>query len=327
MAECGSCHAKNWLSADVAPFEPTPCSKCGHPVIVPTELRNFEVRQIVASGGMGTVYRAFDTKLERTVALKMLKREVADDQQVLESFYREARATAALNHTNIIHIYSFDEYNGSPYIVMELADHGSLDSMIIRDTYVHELTVLDVGIKVADALDSALQHNLLHRDIKPGNILFNEYGEPKLVDFGLARQAEEGAEYEATIWGTPYYVAPEKIQRAGEDFHSDMYSLGGTLYHALTGHVPFEAETVEQVVAGHVHTPLTPPNDVRTDISQPTSDAIATAMAKDPGQRFATYFDFKMALEAARAQYLIRHQSSSTGSEESGTKKRSWWRS
>jgi serine/threonine protein kinase len=327
MAECGSCHAKNWLSADVAPFEPTPCSKCGHPVIVPTELRNFEVRQIVASGGMGTVYRAFDTKLERTVALKMLKREVADDQQVLESFYREARATAALNHTNIIHIYSFDEYNGSPYIVMELADHGSLDSMIIRDTYVHELSVLDVGIKVADALDSALQHNLLHRDIKPGNILFNEYGEPKLVDFGLARQAEEGAEYEATIWGTPYYVAPEKIQRAGEDFHSDMYSLGGTLYHALTGHVPFEAETVEQVVAGHVHTPLTPPNDVRTDISQPTSDAIATAMAKDPSQRFATYFDFKMALEAARAQYLIRHQSSSTGGEESGTKKRSWWRS
>lgn len=329
MAECGSCHAKHWLSSDLAPFEPSPCSKCGHPVIVPTMLCNFEVRQVVASGGMGTVYRAFDTKLERIVALKMLKREVADDKQVLESFYREARATASLNHTNIIHVYSFDEYNGSPYIVMELADHGSLDSMIIRDSYVHELTVLDVGVKITDALDSALQHNLLHRDIKPGNILFNEYGEPKLVDFGLARQAEEGAEYEATIWGTPYYVAPEKIQRQGEDFHSDMYSLGGTMYHALTGHVPFEAETVEQVVAGHVHTPLTPPCDVRTDISQATSDAIATAMAKDPAQRFATYFDFKMALESARGHFLRQRQSSSTGEVDAGTKKgiRSWFRS
>jgi eukaryotic-like serine/threonine-protein kinase len=327
MAECGSCHAKHWLSSDLPPMEPVPCSKCGHPVIVPTLLRNFEIREVVASGGMGTVYRAFDVSLERTVAIKMLKREVADDKQVMESFYREARATASLNHTNIIHVYSFDEHNGSPYIVMELADHGSLDSIIIRDGFVRELTVLDVGIKVADALESALQHNLLHRDIKPGNILFNEYGEPKLVDFGLARQAAEGAEYESTIWGTPYYVAPEKIQRQGEDFHSDMYSLGGTLYHALTGHVPFEAETVEQVVAGHVHTPLTPPNDVRTEISQATSDAIATAMAKDPAQRFTTYFDFKMALEAARAQFLLQNQSSAAPDEEEGKgRSRSWWR-
>jgi serine/threonine protein kinase len=244
---------------------------------------------------------------------------MADDQQVMESFYREARATASLNHTNIIHVYSFDEHEGSPYIVMELADHGSLDHLIIRDSVVPELQVLDVGIKVASALESALQRNLLHRDIKPGNILFNEYGDPKLVDFGLARQAEENEEYEAAVWGTPYYVAPEKIQRRGEDFHSDMYSLGGTLYHALTGHVPFEAETVEQVVAGHVHTPLTPPCDVRPEITQLTSDAIATAMAKEPTQRFATYGQFQMALENARSQLLVeslKHQQHG----------RSWWR-
>jgi len=309
----------------MAPLEPVSCNKCGHPVIVPTRIRNFEVREVVASGGMGTVYRAFDVSLERTVAIKMLKREVADDKQVMESFYREARATASLNHTNIIHVYSFDEHHGSPYIVMELADHGSLDSLIIRDSFVQELTVLDVGIKVASALEGALQHNLLHRDIKPGNILFNEYGEPKLVDFGLARNAAEGAEYESTIWGTPYYVAPEKIQRQGEDFHSDMYSLGGTLYHALTGHVPFEAETVEQVVAGHVHTPLTPPRDVRTDITQLTSDAIAISMAKDPAQRFATYGQFQMALENARSQYLlqgVKSQQENEGKHQG----RSWWR-
>jgi serine/threonine protein kinase len=287
-------------------------------------LRNFEVREVVASGGMGTVYRAFDSQLERMVAIKMLKREMADDKQVMESFYREARATASLNHTSIIHVYSFDEHAGSPYIVMELADHGSLDSWIIRDGVVPELNVLDIGIKVASALESALHRNLLHRDIKPGNILFNEYGEPKLVDFGLARQAEQNEEYEAAVWGTPYYVAPEKIQRQGEDFHSDMYSLGGTLYHALTGHVPFEAETVEQVVAGHVHTPLTPPNDVRVEISQLTSDAITIAMAKDPGQRFTSYGEFQMSLENARSHFLIdsqKHQG-----DDRKNQGRSWWR-
>lgn len=274
---------------------------------------------------MGTVYRSFDVSLERMVAIKMLKREMADDKQVMESFYREARATASLNHTNIIHVYSFDEHEGSPYIVMELADHGSLDSWIIRDGLVPELNVLDVGIKVASALESALQRNLLHRDIKPGNILFNEYGEPKLVDFGLARQAEQNEEYEAAIWGTPYYVAPEKIQRQGEDFHSDMYSLGGTLYHALTGHVPFEAETVEQVVAGHVHTPLTPPCNVRGDVTQLTSDAISIAMAKDPNERFASYGQLQMALENARSQLLLeglKHQQQAERKEQG----RSWWR-
>lgn len=305
-------------------LEPTPCNKCGHPVIAPTMLRNFEVREVVASGGMGTVYRAFDTKLERMVALKMLKREMAQDAQVMESFYREARATAALNHTNIIHIYSFDEHERAPYLVMELADHGSLDSWITADGVVPELNVLDIGNKVASALDSALQHNLLHRDIKPANILFNEYGEPKLVDFGLARAAEAENEYESSIWGTPYYVAPEKIQRQGEDFRSDMYSLGGTLYHALTGHVPFEAETVEQVVAGHVHTPLTPPNEVRPGLSQTTSDAIATAMAKDPNARYSSYGEFIMALTAARSQLLLedlKHQQ-----EVQRTPGKSWWR-
>ena len=153
LAVCGGCKAKHWLSSELPPLEPVSCSKCGHPVIVPTRLRHFEIREIVASGGMGTVYRAFDTSLERLVAVKMLKREMAEDKQVMESFYREARATASLNHTNIIHVYSFEEHEGSPYIVMELADHGSLDNWIIRDTVVPELNVLDIGIKVASALD------------------------------------------------------------------------------------------------------------------------------------------------------------------------------
>ena len=325
LAVCGRCKAKHWLPADTTLSEPVTCNKCGHPVIVPTQLRNFEIREVVASGGMGTVYRAFDVKLERMVAVKMLKREVAEDKQVMESFSREARATAALNHTNIIHVYSFDEFEDSPYIVMELADFGSLDSWIERDGVVPELNVLDVGVKICQALDSALMRNLLHRDIKPGNILFDEFGESKLVDFGLARAAAEGDEYEATIWGTPYYVAPEKIQRQGEDFRSDMYSLGGTLYHALTGHVPFEAETVEEVIAGHVHTPLTPPNAVRPEISQGTSDAIVRAMAKNPEDRFPSYGDFRVTLEGARSFILVEGLRQQEQEERKGHTK-SWWK-
>src|SRR5262245_53106301 len=226
-AVCGACKASNWIPGDLSPLEAAACTKCGHPVILPFRIRQFELREVIASGGMGSVYRSFDVTLEREVAVKLLKREMADDKQVMESFYREARAGAALNHTNIIHIYTFDEFEQRPYLVMELADHGSLDSRIETNGYLPELDVLDVGIKVASALQTALKHNLLHRDIKPGNILFNADGEPKLVDFGLARKTEEEQEYEATVWGTPYYVAPEKIQRRAESFLSDMYSLGG----------------------------------------------------------------------------------------------------
>jgi serine/threonine protein kinase len=267
-------------------------------------LRQFELRAAIGAGGMGTVYRAFDTTLEREVAVKLMKRELQEDIQALENFTREARACAQLNHTNIIHIYTFDDFEGQLYLVMELADRGSLDSRIERGP-VPELEVLDVGIKVASALDTALKHGLLHRDIKPGNILFNADGEPKLVDFGLARRTDAEADHDGSVWGTPYYIAPEKIRREKEDFLSDMYSLAGTLYHAVTQHVPFEAESVNDVVSAHVHTPLTPPNAVRPEISPPTSDSLVRAMAKSPAERFGTYDEFIMALTAARSKLLL----------------------
>jgi serine/threonine protein kinase len=293
-----------FLQADLPPLSLVPCSKCGAGVMIPMRLRQFELRAAIASGGMGTVYRALDTTLEREVAVKLMKRELQEDMQALDSFTREARACAQLNHTNIIHIYTFDDYEGQLYLVMELADRGSLDSRIERGP-VEELEVLDVGIKVASALDTALRHGLLHRDIKPGNILFNADGEPKLVDFGLARRTDAEADHDGSVWGTPYYIAPEKIRREKEDFLSDMYSLAGTLYHAITQHVPFEADSVSDVVAAHVHTPLTPPNAVRPEISPPTSDALVRAMAKKPADRFASYDEFIMALTAARSQYLV----------------------
>jgi serine/threonine protein kinase len=185
-----------------------------------------------------------------------------------------------------------------------------------------ELDVLKIGIKIASALDVALKHGLLHRDIKPGNILFNDEGEPKLVDFGLARSAQE-EDQEGTVWGTPYYCAPEKIKHEREDFLSDMYSLGGTVYHALTGHVPFESETIEGVLTGHVHTPLTPPSQVNPAISEPTNEAIAISMNKNPEERFRSYDEFIMALTAAQSQLLIQKYRSSDDDESSA---KSWWK-
>jgi eukaryotic-like serine/threonine-protein kinase len=329
MVECGGCRTKLFLPSDLPPFEFVPCTKCGHPVFIATRFKQFELRSIIASGGMGTVYRAWDLNLHREVAVKMLKREMAADEQVLASLYREARASASLNHTNIIHIYTFDEHEGQPYLVMEIADHDSLDKMIERDGRVAELRVLDVAVKIASALETALKKNLLHCDIKPGNILFNADGEPKLVDFGLARDAEAEHEGGDSVFGTVYYVAPEKIRRERETFHSDMYSLGATLYHAVTGHVPFEAPTGDEIVAAHVNTPLTPPNHVMPDITEATSDALMMAMAKDPRDRFPTYADFIMAFEAARSQLLVQQLQASQDDEtptDQQTSQRGWWR-
>lgn len=328
MVTCASCGAKVFIPGELPPLSTVPCTKCGQSLMMPLRLRQFELLSAIASGGMGTVYRAFDTTLQRFVAVKLMKRELADDPHALESFYREARACAALNHTNIIHLYTFDECDGQLYLVMELADCGSLDSRIDNEQRLPELDVLDIGIKVASALDTALKHNLLHRDIKPGNILFNSDGEPKLVDFGLARNIESDAEEEA-VWGTPYYIAPEKIKREREDFLSDMYSLAGTLYHALTGHVPFEAPSIDEVIAAHIHTALTAPHLVVPEVTEPTSEALVRAMAKKPAERFQSYDEFVMALTAARSQYLIHHfrnQARQEGGDGRSGGGKSWWR-
>jgi serine/threonine protein kinase len=325
MVTCGWCDTKVFISGDLPPLGTEPCKKCGRPIMMPLMLRQFELRSVVGAGGMGTVYRAWDTMLERMVAVKLMKKELLEDAKALESFYREARACARLNHTNIVHIYTFDEWEGQQYLVMELADRGSLDARIEKLHVLPELDVLDIGIKIASALDMALKYDLLHRDIKPGNILFNADHEPKLVDFGLARKADMEHEIEDTIWGTPFYVAPEKIKREPETFLSDMYSLGATLYHAMTGHVPFDAPTPEEVIVAQVQTPLTPPNLVVPEITQPTSDALVRALAKNPADRFLSYDEFIMALTASRSQLLVKQYQTPQGPAKSKGLT-SWWK-
>lgn len=325
MVTCSGCDAKAFIPGDLPPLASEPCKRCGHPIMMPMQLRQFELRSKIASGGHGKVYRAFDQVLERLVAVKLMRKELENDPVALESFYREARACAGLNHTNIVHIYAFDEFEGQRYLVMELADKGSLDARIDKEGRLPELDVLDIGIKIAGALDMALKHDLIHRDIKPGNILFNLDHEPKLVDFGLARRVDADQEIGSQTEGTPYYVAPEKIKREKETFLSDMYSLGCTLYHAITGYVPLDAPSVEALVKAHVEEPVNPPNRVLPEISQATSDALMRVLAKNPGDRFLSYDELQMSLQLARAQLLYQQsqQLHNTPKPKSTT---SWWK-
>src|SRR5580692_2264091 len=141
MVTCNWCETRVFIPGDLAPLATVPCSKCGHPIMMPMMLRQFELRSKIASGGMGIVYRAWDTTLERLVAVKLMKKELLAEPQMLESFYLEARACARLNHTNIIHIYTFDEWENERYLVMEIADQGSLDARIEKLQILPELQV------------------------------------------------------------------------------------------------------------------------------------------------------------------------------------------
>lgn len=265
------------------------CPHCGY--VLPSQIAHFKLVDVIGSGGMGAVYRGMDTSLERAVAVKVMREDFAKTPQFVENFLREARAAAALNHPNVAQTYSFGEQNGCYYLVMELLPNGSLDDRIEREHRVPELEVLDIGIQVASGLRAAYERGLIHRDIKPGNILFAQDGSSKVVDFGLARfetKAVASAQEEG-IWGTPYYIAPEKVSDNKEDFRSDIYSLGGTLFHAIAGRAPFEAGTSTEVVLKHLRSPAVSLRAFTPDCTSQTAEVIGRMIKRDPAERHQSY--------------------------------------
>ncbi len=265
------------------------CPHCGY--VVPSQIAHFKLVDVIGSGGMGTVYRGMDTSLERAVAVKVMREDFAKNPQFVENFLREARAAAALNHPNVAQTYSFGEQNGRYYLVMELLPNGSLDDRIEREHRVPELEVIDIGIQVANGLRAAHERRLIHRDIKPGNILFAQDGSSKVVDFGLARFETKAATSvkEEGIWGTPYYIAPEKVSDNKEDFRSDIYSLGGTLFHAIAGRAPFEAGTSTEVVLKHLRSPAVSLRAFAPDCTRQTAEVIGRMIKRDPAERHQSY--------------------------------------
>jgi len=207
---------------------------------------NYQLEKELGQGGMGTVYLARDTGLNRKVALKILKADLSDDPTFAQKFLDEVEVTASLAHPNIIRVYTLGEQDSRLYLVMEHLDQPSLEQRMDQSAKLPERDVLEIGIGIASALQFAHEETgMIHRDIKPGNILFGRGNIPKLADFGLAAGARSALGQQDEIWGTPYYVSPERLNREEEDIRSDIYSLGATLYHALAGRAPFEADTAE----------------------------------------------------------------------------------
>lgn len=266
----------------------------------PSDFGHFVLEKELGHGGMGGVYLARDKMLDRRVGIKVMLKSLGDDPAFVERFQREAQAAARLNHPNIAQIYSFGQENGMPYIAMELVSGGSLDKeMETNPGTMDPVRVMKIGQQMADALSLAAEQGLVHGDVKPENVLFDTDGNAKLVDFGLAAMQGESNE----IWGTPYYISPEKVRRQKIDYRADIYSLGGTLYHALTGVAPFEGEDATEVVKARFNGPPKKPSEVRPDLPPEIDPIIMRMLEVEPSMRYPTYQsllgDFKRFLSKA----------------------------
>ena len=296
--ECG-------LPVDIGDAEPlsrVPCPACGERVRIARSFNHFELRETLGTGGMGTVYRARDTQLDRDVALKLLRKDLGPEYA--NQLQQEARITASVNHPHVVQVFSFGHDHDQYYLVMELVDRGTLDDLMAEQKKIPEANVLRTGIEVARGLRAAYQKGLIHRDVKPANILFNEEGMAKISDFGLAGIVEPQRQTSGAIWGTPYYIAPERLNNQPEDFRSDIYSLGATLFHAVAGRPPFDGETMS---ASDLRTLKDNPlklKDVAPEVSRPTATAIARMIAPDPRLRFASHDALILALQ--KSERLLR---------------------
>ncbi|MGA7214671.1 MAG: serine/threonine-protein kinase [Terrimicrobiaceae bacterium] len=291
---------------DQAPLAQVSCPGCGQPLQAHRQFNNYRLVAILGEGGMGSVFKAVDLNLNRSVALKILKKECSANEEERAKLEEEARITASINNPHVVKVFSFGEDHGQFYLAMELAEKGSLDDLMGIQQRLSEIQVLQVGIQIAEGLDAALERNLIHRDIKPGNILFSDPHTAKLVDFGLAVVMDEAAHARGELWGTPYYIAPEKLDNQPEDFRSDIYSLGGTLFHALAGRPPYDAETPSTVALKQLMSKPVSLQAFAPDVSSETAYVINRMLAKDPDQRYASYSELIEHLSYARRKLLER---------------------
>lgn len=259
----------------------------------------YQIIDQLGEGGMATVYKAVDKDLERNVAIKVIRREALGKAQFYARFEREAKALARLSHPHIVHILDYGEQDGMPYLVMEYIPGGTLKQKLVKPLPCAEAARLLVPI--ARALEYAHQHKVVHRDVKPANILINEAGQPMLSDFGISKILEEGGVTALTTMGvgigTPEYMAPEQGRGLEVSYSSDIYALGVVFYELVTGRRPFRADTPMAVVLKHATEPLPSPRSFVEDIPESVERILLKVLAKRPEDRYDNMGAFAQVLE------------------------------
>jgi predicted Ser/Thr protein kinase len=248
----------------------------------------YELEELVGTGGMSSVYRAHDRLLERHVALKVLHEQFTGEGEYVERFRREARAVAQLSHPNIVTVIDRGEQDDRQYIVFEYVDGENLKALVEREGPLPEREAIELALQIARALGFAHEQGLVHRDVKPQNVLLNDGGEAKVTDFGIARSLDVHGNLTqtGTVMGTSDYIAPEQARGSPVDAQSDVYSLGAVLYELLTGEVPFPGDNFVAVAMQHINKPPPSVRERRPELSPCVDEVIRRAMAKEPRQRF-----------------------------------------
>src|SRR5438067_4673388 len=274
------------------------------------QIPGYQLISKLGKGAMATVYKAKQISLDRTVAVKVLPRRSSENPEFVDRFYKEGKAAARLSHNNIVQAIDVGSTpDGYHYFVMEYVEGKTLyDQMqpapVGEGRAFTEPEALDIIIQITDALAHAHQRGLIHRDVKPKNILLTPQGVAKLTDLGLARATDDKAAAESEAgkaYGTPYYISPEQIRGDVDiDFRTDIYSLGATLYHLVTGAPPFEGETPSAVMHKHLKAPLVPADHVNTSLSAGIAEVIEVSMAKRREERYAHTQDMLEDLKLVR---------------------------
>jgi len=268
------------------------------------QIPGYKVQGKLGAGAMAVVYKAQQLSLNRTVAIKVLPKRFSENPEYVERFYKEGQAAGKLNHNNIVQAFDVGEAGGYHYFIMEYVEGKTLYDDIAAGKVYPEKEAIDVIIQVAHALQHAHANGLIHRDVKPKNIMINKDGIVKLADMGLARETTdiEAAKTEkGKAYGTPYYIAPEQIRGEMDiDGRADIYGLGATFYHLVTGRVPFMADDPAEVMKKHLKEQLVPPDHINTSLSAGVSEVIEIMMAKRKKDRYNDVEELLIDLEAVK---------------------------
>ena len=261
----------------------------------------YRVLHRLGAGGMADVYCAEDTHLGRQVALKVLYRRFAQDDQFVERFKREAQSAAGLAHPNVVNVYDRGQHDGTYYIAMEFLPGRTLKDVVAASGPLEQEAVVDIGIQILRAAAFAHRRGVIHRDLKPHNVMLDDAGNAKVTDFGIARAGASEMTEAGSIMGTAQYLSPEQAQGQPATAQSDLYSVGIMLYELLTGRLPFDGESAVAIAVQHLNDPPPPIQSLRPDVTPALEAAVMRALEKDPAARWADADEFIRALEGARA--------------------------